>query len=82
MTNLKRLGSLGLLTCVFALPAFGEPGTPCAPNPGEIQSPPCASSQSALDQTTSNQTPPAPETTDVIITEAAIELLQSVLLIF
>jgi len=83
MTNLKRLGSLGLLTWVLTLPALaGEPPAPCAPNPGEIQSPPCASAQSVSDETTSIQITPASDTTDVVITRAAIGLLQSALLIF
>ena len=88
MTKLKRLGSLGVLTCVLGVAVFaGEsPSSACGPNPGEIQTPPCSSAPIVSDDTPLGS--PAPDitditdTTDVVITEAAIELLQSVLLIF
>jgi hypothetical protein len=89
MKNLKRLGATAALTFVLAVAAFaGEiPTGPCAPpEPGEMNSPPCAAAQMTPgDYLAPGETsaPPASNAGDAYsVTEVAIDLLQSVLSIF
>ena len=89
MKNLKRLGVAVALTFLLGLSALaGETQSPpCAPpDPGETQSPPCATAQmTPAHPATQGQTntPAVSNTeTDLLITEAAIDILQSLLSIF
>lgn len=86
MKNLKRLGISLALVCVLATAAFaGEVNSPpCAP--GEVNSPPCAAAQMTLDDSFApgeTNAPPASNAGDASsVTEVALDLLQSVLLLF
>lgn len=89
MKSLKRLGISIALTFVLAAAAFGgEPPTgPCAPpEPGQTNTPPCAAAQVvpgdavALEDT--NGPPVSNAANAPSVTEVAIDLLQSVLLLF
>ncbi len=89
MKNLKRLGVSATLMFVLSVVAFaGETQSPpCAPpEPGETQSPPCAAAQMIPgDSLAPGETsaPPASNAGDgSSVTEVALDLLQSVLLLF
>ena len=82
MKNLKRLVAAVLLTCVFGLSAIaGETSAPpCAPpEPGETSAPPCSGGQMAGDSSGIVSTPPASDS-GYLVAEAAITLLESLLL--
>ena len=86
MKNLKRLGVSVTLVCVLATAAFaGEVNSPpCAP--GEVNSPPCAGAQiTPADSVVPGETssPPASNAAVTLsVAEVAVDLLQSVLLLF
>jgi len=83
MKNLKLLGISVTLLCVLSMTAFADNNSSCAP--GSTNSPPCAMSQITLDEPeTSTETVPSASTGEPIysVTEVAVELLQSVLLLF
>ena len=86
MKNLKRLGVSVTLLCVLSLTTLaGDTNSPpCAP--GDTNSPPCAMAPITPDDSVapgSTNSPPASNSgAEYSIAEAAIDLLQSVLLIF
>ncbi len=86
MKNLKRLGISLTLVCILATAAFaGEVNSPpCAP--GEVNSPPCAGGQMTPGDTVlpgETSSPPASNAADTLsVAEVAVDLLQSVLLLF
>ena len=86
MKNLKRLGVSVTLMFVLAVVAFaGETQSPpCAP--GETQSPPCAAAQMTPGESVASgetSSPPVSNAGDApSVTELAVDLLQSVLLLF
>ncbi len=85
MKNLKKLGLSFALISVLALTAFaGEtPTGPCAP--GQTDTPPCAMAQATDDSVAPGETPTPPASTagdEYSLADAAVDLLQSVLLIF
>jgi hypothetical protein len=86
MKNLKLLGISVTLLCVLSMTAFaGDTNSPpCAP--GDTNSPPCAAAQITPDDSVvpgETNSPPASNTGDsVSVTELAVDLLQSVLLLF
>ena len=87
MKSLKRFSVSTVLTLVLAASAFaGETqAPPCAPpEPGETQAPPCATAQSVPDDSvTPGQTDTPPSTSDTVsIADVAVDVLQSVLMIF
>lgn len=87
MKSLKRLGVTVALTLVLGLSVFaGEMSSPpCAPpEPGEMQSPPCATAQlTPDDSTTPGQTSTPPNAAaEVSLAEVAVDVLQSVLMLF
>ena len=89
MKNLKRLGLCLTLISVLAVAAFaGDTNSPpCAPpDPGITNTPPCAAAQMTPDDSVApgdTNSPPASKTVDsVSVTELAVDLLQSVLLLF
>ena len=88
MKNLKRLGVSFTLMCVLAVVAFGgeTSAPPCAPpEPGETSAPPCAAAPLSGDPLAPGETsaPPASNTGDAAsITELALDLVQSALLLF
>jgi len=89
MKNLKRLGVSATLMFVLSVVAFaGETQSPpCAPpDPGETQSPPCASAQMTPVESVAPGETNAPPTSNVgdasSVTEAALDLLQTVLSLF
>ena len=88
MKNLKRLGVSATLMFVLSVVAFaGETQSPpCAPpEPGETQSPPCAVAQLTRDDSLApgeTSSPPSNAGDVSSVTEVALDLLQSVLLIF
>ena len=88
MKNLKRLGVSATLMFVLSVVAFaGETQSPpCAPpEPGETQSPPCAVAQLARDDSLApgeTSCPPSNVGDVSSVAEVALDLLQSVLLLF
>ena len=86
MKNLKRLGLSFVLVSALALTAFaGEtPTGPCAP--GETPTGPCATAQVTQDDSVAPGETNSPRASNVeaeySITDAALDLLQSVLLLF
>ena len=87
MKNLKRLGVSVTLMFVLAVAAFaGETNAPPCAAPGETNAPPCAVAQMTPDDSVApgeTSSPPASNAGDASsVTEVAIDLLQSVLLIF
>lgn len=86
MKNLKQLATSVLLICIFAIAAFADGGSPpCAPpDPGTVNSPPCAAAQMTAEE-------PTPQTNAVtssnaidayVVSEVALDLVQSWLSIF
>lgn len=89
MKNLKRLGLSLVLVSVLAVTAFaGEtPTGPCPPPvPGETPTGPCATAQMPQDdsvvQGQMNSSPASDTGSEYSFNELAVDLLQSVLLIF
>lgn len=89
MKNLKRLSVSFTLMCVLTVGTFaGETSSPpCAPPaPGETSSPPCATAQMITDYSVApgetNSLPASNTGADYSIAEVAVDLLQSVLLLF
>lgn len=88
MKSLKRLGLSLTLICVLAMAALaGETNSPpCAPPaPGETNSPPCATAQMTSDDPAPSSEAVVPASTagsNYAISEVAVDLLQSVLLLF
>lgn len=86
MKNLKKLGLSCALISVLAVTAFaGEtPTGPCAP--GETPTGPCQSASITLEDSVAPGETPTPPTSNVgydySLADAAVDLLQSVLLIF
>jgi len=79
MNNPKTIGASVALTLMLAAVAVaGEiPTGPCAPSPGEMNSPPCASQQTTSDPTAPGETsgPPASESFDFLsLAETALAL--------
>ena len=85
MTNTKRLTAVVALTFVISMTAFAGDGAPvCNPDPGIMQSPPCASAQLVSDESATQkdvQTTLA-EDSAISLAEATIDVLQSLLTIF
>jgi hypothetical protein len=81
MKKLAKLAAVVGLTLSFGLVALGgeTQGPPC-PNPGETQGPPCSSAPSTSDDVNQTELQPA-QTSDSIdyVTEATLELVQSVM---
>ncbi len=89
MKNLKRLGVSVTLMFVLAVVAFaGETQSPpCAPPaPGETQSPPCAGASmqpgDSLVPGETNSLPASNAGVTLSVTELAVDILQSVRLLF
>jgi len=86
MKNLKRLGVSVTLTCVLTCAAFaGETNAPPCAAPGETNAPPCAAAQLTPDDAVipGETSAPASNSGDASsATEFALDLLQSVLLLF
>ena len=87
MKILKTFSVSAVLTLVLAVAAFaGEmQSPPCAPpEPGEMQSPPCETAQSAPDDSvTPGQTSAPPSSSDAVsLGDVAVDVVQSVLMIF
>jgi hypothetical protein len=84
MKNLKLLGISVTLLCVLSMTAFADDtNSSCAP--GSTNSPPCAAAQIALDDPEASAETVAPASTagsDYSVSEVAVDLLQSVLLLF
>jgi hypothetical protein len=84
MKNLKLLGISVTLLCVLSMTAFADETNSCAP--GSTNSPPCAAAQMTPDESVApgeTNYPPASNTGDSVpVTELAVDLLQSVLLLF
>ncbi len=79
MKSLKRLGAAVALTFALALAVFAD----CVP-PGEVSSPPCTAAQIVPDDPSGETTAPSTAGTSLefSITEVAIDLAESVLLLF
>ncbi len=87
MKNLKRLGVSVTLLCALSLTTLaGETNSPPCAAPGETNSPPCATAQMTPDDSVApgeTNSPPASNSgAECSIAEAAIDLMQSVLLVF
>jgi hypothetical protein len=87
MKNLRRVGAAVVLTFVLSLSTFaGEVETPpCAPPlPGEVETPPCTTQMSLDKSATHGGTIPSASNTGTgfSTTDAAVEILQSVLSLF
>jgi len=80
MKSLKRIGAVVTLTISLGVSALaGEiQSPPCGSNdPGETHGPPCATDSAAPGQTA---TPP--DSTDYVITQVAVDFVESVLKLF
>jgi hypothetical protein len=86
MKNLRRLGVSVTLMCILAVVAFaGETqAPPCAPpEPGITNTPPCAAAQIMPgDSLAPGEMSASNAAVTPSVTEVAIDLLQSVLLLF
>jgi hypothetical protein len=81
MKSLRRLGAVIALLFALALTAFAD----CLPpDPGETHSPPCSAAQIPSDDPSGETTLPAASETrlGLSFTEVAIDLAESVLLLF
>jgi len=86
MTNLKKLGTSVLLICIFAIAAFADGGSPLCtpPEPGTVNSPPCAAAQ-LIPEESSLQTNAVTSSNPVdqyVVSEVALDLVQSLLSIY
>jgi len=77
---MRKAANLGL-TLVFGLVASVSVLACEPPAPGQTSTPPCIV-QTASDQSVVDNTGTPPDSTDLVITEAAIGLLQGALLLF
>ena len=85
MKNLKRLGLSFSLICILAMATFaGEtPTGPCPPPaPGETPTGPCATVQVTADDSLASNDAGTLTEAEYSITEATIDFVQSVLLLF
>jgi hypothetical protein len=86
MKNLKRLGVSVTLMCLLAGVALaGETSAPPCAAPGETSAPPCAAQIMSADTLAAGETnaPSVSNTTDAVsLSEVALDLVQSVLLLF
>jgi hypothetical protein len=84
MKNLKLLGISVTLLCVLSMTAFADDtNSSCAP--GSTNSPPCAVAPIALEDSEASAETGAPASTagaDYSVSDVAVDLLQSVLLLF
>jgi hypothetical protein len=82
MTNIKRLTAVVALTFALSMTAFAGDNPPvCNPDPGIMQSPPCAATQLVSDESAPQkdaQTTLAEESA-ISLTEATVDVLQSLL---
>ena len=83
MKSLKRIGAVVALTISLGLSAFAQ-APPCGSNdPGETHTPPCATYQKTNDDSTApGETSTPPDSTDYIITQVAVDIVESVLTLF
>ena len=87
MKNLKRLGLSFSLICILATVSFaGETSSPPCTDPGQMNTPPCAAALMTTDGSAApgelNSPPATSAEVGYSIAEAALDLLQSALLIF
>jgi hypothetical protein len=83
MTSLKTLGGSVVLTLALSIAAFADDGQQCM-NPGQTGTMPCSTAQMAVDETSvdgATNGAPVVDSIETAITETAIDLLQSVLLL-
>jgi hypothetical protein len=81
MKSLKNLGAAVALTLAFGVPAFAD----CLVDPGILSTPPCAAAQVAPDDSVApgeTSTPNSSNARAELITEVAVDLIQSVLSLF
>jgi hypothetical protein len=82
MKSLKNLGAAVVLTLVFGVPAFAD----CLVDPGILSTPPCAAAQVAPDDSVApaetNASAASSAEAELLITEVAVDLIQSVLSLF
>lgn len=88
MKSLTRLAASIALTLVLGLSAVaGEvQSPPCpSPDPGEMSAPPCSTAQQTSDDPTPAQTstpPSASAVTECVVTDTAIDFVESILSLF
>jgi hypothetical protein len=83
MTKLTRLATSTALTLALGFSALAQSQTCPPPNPGEMSSPPCSSTQLTSDDPVQGQTQTTTTTTAVtetIITDTAIDLVVGTIL--
>lgn len=82
MKNLKKLSMAIALTFVTGMSAFAD----CSTDPGEVHSPPCAAAQINPDDSTAPEqvisTPVSGNESDFQVSDAMIDILQTVLSLF
>jgi hypothetical protein len=86
MKNLKKLATSLLFICIFAMAGFADGGSPpCAPpDPGTVNSPPCAGTQ-LMPEESSPQTNAVTSSNPIdeyVVAEVALDFVQSLLSIF
>jgi hypothetical protein len=86
MKTLKKLATSVLLICIFAMTAFADGGSPpCAPpDPGTVNSPPCAGAQ-LIPEESSPQTNVVTSSNPIdeyVVSEVALDFVQSLLSIY
>ncbi len=82
MKSLKTLGGSAVLVLTLAVGIIAQ--TPLCTAPGQLETPPCSTAQPATDDTVINGEQSISSVADAVesaVTEAAIGVLQSVLLI-
>ena len=83
MKNFKRLVISVSLTLVLAGAAFADdPTPPCSTNPGELNSPPCSSSQLVADDSGNQSGSTISNEVDTLTIETAISAIESLLTIY
>jgi hypothetical protein len=86
MKSLKKLATSVLLICIFAMAAFADGDSPpCAPpDPGTVNSPPCAGAQLIPEESSpqTNAVSASNPTDEYVVSEVAFDLVQSLLSIY
>jgi len=85
MTFTKKILTAIALTLAFGVSAFAGDGNPtCNPDPGTMQSPPCASTQQATDEseTATDTQPTSTDVSGITLTEATLDIVQALLTVF
>jgi hypothetical protein len=86
---MHKLRSLALIAAVGLIPVgniYADGGSPCEPIPGQMNTPPCSMSQRVGDDdiapTTTSGVTPANDTSDYVVTELTLDVVENLLALF